>query len=146
MQLDLTGRKFIQSEEGLRLKAYLCSAGVPTIGYGNTYYPDGRKVKIGDTITREDAEHLFTAVASNFEKAVTAYVKVKLTQNQFNALVSLSFNIGIAAFKGSTLLKRLNAGSPAAEITAEFLKWKNAGGKPILLSRRKREVALYLTP
>lgn len=143
MKTSQKGLEFLHREEGLRLKAYLDSAGIPTIGYGNTYYENGSKVKMGDSITKERADSLFELVLKQFENAVNKAVKVQLTQNQFDALVSFTYNVGIAALNRSTLLKKINANPCDPTITSSFEAWKNAGGKPILLKRRQREAALY---
>lgn len=145
MKLDSNGYKLIQEFEGLRLSAYKDSAGVPTIGYGNITYIDGSKVKMGDKITQEKADELFRYYADRFAKQVDAVVKAALNQNQFNALVSLAYNIGIGAFSKSTLLKKVNVNSCDSSIKNEFMKWVNAGGRKIqgLVNRRAKESALY---
>jgi lysozyme len=145
MVLDTIGREFIYSEEGVRLEAYLDVVGVPTIGVGCTYYPTGAKVKISDKITKQECDTLFTKVAKEFEDAVNRNVNVPLTQNQFNALVSFSFNVGTGAFLKSTLLKKINARAPLIDIQIEFNKWVKGGGRTlkVLVGRRMREFKLY---
>jgi lysozyme len=139
------GLEFIAKEEGLVLKPYKCSAGVPTIGIGSTYYEDGSKVKMTDKpITKERAYILFENVLKHYEMCVYAHTRDDINQNQFDALVSLCFNIGTGAFNKSTLVKKVNANPNDPTIGAAFEMWKNAGGKPILLNRRKREYQLYL--
>lgn len=139
------GLDFIAQEEGLRLKPYKCSAGVPTIGIGSTYYEDGSKVKMTDApITKERAYVLFENVLKHFEMCVYTCTRDDINQNQFDALVSLAFNIGTNALKKSTLIKRVNKDPNGSDIEGAFLMWKNAGGKPVLLNRRKREYALYI--
>lgn len=139
------GLDFIAQEEGLRLKPYKCSAGVPTIGIGSTYYEDGTKVKMTDSpITKERAYTLFENVLKHYEMCVYTCTRDDINQNQFDALVSLAFNIGTNALKKSTLIKRVNKDPKGADIEGAFLMWKNAGGKPVLLNRRKREYALYI--
>lgn len=139
------GLDFIAQEEGLRLKPYKCSAGVPTIGIGSTYYEDGRKVSMSDApITKERAYTLFENVLKHYEMCVYTCTRDDINQNQFDALVSLAFNIGTNALKKSTLIKRVNKDPNGADIEGAFLMWKNAGGKPVLLNRRKREYALYI--
>lgn len=134
-------KEIIKQSEGLRLEAYLCPAGVLTIGYGHT----GSDVKEGSRVSREEAENLLTRDLERFEKDILKMVKVELTQNQFDALVSFTYNVGSGALKGSTLLKKLNAGS-YIEAADEFLKWTKAGGKelPGLVKRRRTERALFL--
>lgn len=145
MKIDIAGRDFIYKREGLRLRAYLDIVGVPTIGCGMTFYPGGKKVKIGDTISLAQCDEMFTAVVKAFENAVSAAIKVPLTQNQFNALASLAYNIGTSGFSKSTLVKRINAKASPDLITTAFLMWKGAGGKvnSTLKQRRADEAELY---
>lgn len=145
--LDTFGYKLIQQFEGLRLKAYQDSVGIWTIGYGNITYLDGTKVKKGDEITREQADLMFKQTANKFALEVAKLIDVCLTQNQFNALVSLAYNIGIVAFKGSTLLKKVNANPNDESIGAEFKRWNRAGGKVLygLTRRRNEEADLYFS-
>jgi len=145
MRIDSAGREFIYNHEGVRLKAYKDVAGIPTIGVGFTYYPGGRKVKIGDTITQAECDSMFTNIVSSYEEAVNKFVKVPINQNQFNALVSFSFNVGTGALEKSTLLKRVNAKSSPDLIKTAFLMWDEAGGKVVsdLLDRRKDEADLF---
>jgi lysozyme len=140
------GIEFLIAEEGLILKPYKDSVGIPTIGIGCTYYEDGRRVKMTDPpITKERAIRLFRNVLKLYEMAVWSVTRDDINQNQFNALVSLCYNIGANGFKGSTVVKRVNKNPKDPEIKSAFLMWKNAGGKPILLGRRKREAALYFS-
>lgn len=145
--LDTFGYKLIQQFEGLKLKAYKDSAGIWTIGYGNITYLDGSKVKKGDEITREQADLMFKETANKFAYKVASLIDVCLTQNQFNALVSLAYNIGLGAFEKSTILKKVNASPNNPSIKDEFLKWKMAGGKVIqgLLNRRIKESEVYFS-
>jgi len=145
MRLDTLGRNFIYKKEGVRLKAYLDVVGIPTIGVGFTYYPDGSKVKIGDTISLQRCDELFTLIVKNYEDAVNNIVKVKLTQNQFNALVSFTFNLGSGALKISSLLKYINSNAGETLIRVGFAMWNKAGGKAVedLTIRRKDEADLY---
>ena len=133
--------------EGCRLEAYLCPASVPTIGYGSTYYEDGRPVKLGDAITQERADQLFEAIAEDFAKRVRSLLKIGLNENQFSALVSFTYNVGVANLKKSTLLKKVNINPSDTTITDEFLKWNKAGGKVLagLTRRREEEAKLYFT-
>lgn len=145
MRLDANGYKLIQEFEGLKLSAYRCSAGVPTIGYGNTQYENGVKVKMGDRITKERAETLFRILADRFASDVLKLVKSKVNQNQFNALVSFAYNVGIGNLRNSTLLKKVNADPNDETIEFEFLKWVNAAGKRVqgLVNRRVAESKMY---
>ncbi|MCD8342519.1 MAG: glycoside hydrolase family protein [Clostridiales bacterium] len=145
-----TGLSLIKSFEGLCLTATKCAAGVWTIGYGHTGTYNGKAVCSGMTITKSAAEKLLASDLEGFESAVNSYVTVSLNQNQFDALVSFAFNCGKSALKGSTLLKKLNAGDydAAAEqflvwnkITVNGVKQESAG----LTRRRKAERELFLT-
>lgn len=150
--LDTFGYKLIQNFEGLSLKAYAATESekqrnIWTIGYGNTTYLDGSKVKKGDKITREQADLMFKQTANKFALDVAKLINVCLTQNQFNALVSLAYNIGIGAFKGSTLLKKVNANPNDESIRDEFKRWVRAGGQVLngLKRRRNEEADLYFS-
>jgi len=147
MRLNKAGIDLMHDFEGCRLEAYLCPASVPTIGYGSTYYEDGRPVKIGDAITQERADQLFEAIAEDFAKRVRSLLKVGLNENQFSALVSFTYNVGVANLKKSTLLKKVNINPSDPTITDEFLKWNKAGGKVLagLTRRREEEAKLYFT-
>ena len=145
MKLDLNGNKLIQKFEGCKLNAYQDSVGIWTIGYGNTTYENGIKVKKGDKITQQRAEDLFKYFADRFASNIDTKITKEVTQNQFNAIVSLSYNIGLGNFSGSTLLKKLNKDPNDKTIRNEFLKWRFAGGKrlPGLVNRRTEESNLY---
>jgi lysozyme len=147
MRLNKAGIDLMHDFEGCRLEAYLCPASVPTIGYGSTYYEDGRPVKLGDAITQERADQLFEAIAEDFAKRVRSLLKVGLNENQFSALVSFTYNVGVANRKKSTLLKKVNINPSDPTITDEFLKWNKAGGKVLagLRRRREEEAKLYFT-
>jgi lysozyme len=148
MKLDENGYKLIQEFEGLSLVPYLCSAKVPTIGYGNTFYPSGKKVTMQDApISLLTAKWMLKEIADKFAADVDKLIKSKLTQNQFNALVSFAFNLGVAALGRSTLLKKVNVNPQDITITNEFLKWNKAGGKVLngLTKRRTKEAKLYFT-
>ena len=148
MKLDKKGYDLIKEFEGLKLKPYLCSASVPTIGYGSTYYENGKKVKLTDApITKERADDLFEIVADDFAKRVLTLIKKPLTQNQFNSIVSFAFNLGVRALQNSTLLRLVNINPNDANIAKEFLKWNKAGGVVVkgLTNRRIKESALYYT-
>jgi lysozyme len=149
MRIDGKGINLIKTFEGIRLGAYLCPAGVATIGYGSTYYPDKTKVKMGDKLKdAAEAESLLAATVQPFENNVTALVNgTQITINQFNALVSFAFNLGTAALAKSTLLKKVKANPNDPSITIEFMKWVNAGGVKLegLVRRRKAEAELYFT-
>jgi lysozyme len=156
MKLDSLGYLWIAEFEGLRLKPYLCSAGVPTIGYGSTFYPSGRKVTMKDKpITQGEAFQMLKMVADMFAKDVDTLVTTTINQNQFNALVSFAFNLGSdidadnipEGLGDSTLLKKVNANHNDPNIAKEFLKWNKANGKVIdgLTKRRTKEAQLYFS-
>lgn len=147
MKISQKGIEFIAKEEGLVLKPYLDSVSIPTIGLGSTRYADGTKVKMTDKpITKEQAYQLFNTTVKQYEEAVNSIIKKPLTQNQFDALVSLCYNIGTGGFKGSTVAKRVSNNPNDPTIAQAFEMWQNAGSKKgLLLGRRKREVLLYFT-
>jgi lysozyme len=134
----------VKQFEGYRDTAYLCSAGVPTIGYGTTVYPNGKKVKLGDTCTMEEALQYLDHDLKFFRDAVDTLVTVPLTSNERAALVSFTYNVGAKAFGGSTMLKLLNAGDKR-KASGEFQKWTRAGGKVLrgLQHRRLREQEVF---
>lgn len=144
MKTSEKGLQFIRREEGERLTAYADIIGVWTIGVGHTGKVDGKPVAKGMVISADKSRELLSADLSKFELAISRLVKVPLKQYEFDALVSLIFNIGETNFARSTLLKMLNANDfkGAAE---QFLVWKNAGGRPVqgLLNRRKREKDMF---
>jgi lysozyme len=148
MILNKAGIDLMHEFEGLRLEAYLCPANVPTIGWGNTYYESGRGVEMGDVITRERADKLFKWVADSFAIRVRSLVKVELNENQFSALVSFAYNLGVGNLKSSTLLKKVNINPNDPTIFNEFLRWNKAGGQVLagLTRRRQAEVNLYFKP
>ena len=145
--LDEEGLDFLIKEEGVRLKPYLDSVGIPTIGVGSTYYESGKRVKMTDPpITHKRAMELFANIVKPYEILVWSVTRDDINQNQFNALVSLAFNIGQGGFKKSSVLKKVNSRFSEEEIRQSWLLWKFAGNKPILLKRRIREFSLYSAP
>ena len=138
----------IREFEGFRSKPYLCPAGVPPIGYGSTSYEDGTPVTLKDEpIDQARANAIMrTTLAREYEPAVQRYVKVPLTQGQYDALVDFAYNAGAKNLLQSTLLKKLNAKNYAGA-SKEFEKWVYGGGKvlPGLVRRRKAEQALFLS-
>jgi len=141
MILDNKGYLFITKHEGLSLKPYLCPAKIPTIGYGNTYYLNGKRVTLLDKeITKQEAFEMFKEIANRFAKRVDELVISELTQNQFNALVSFAYNVGTGNFSSSTLLKKINKNPNDLTLKAEFLRWNKASGKVLngLTNRRKK--------
>lgn len=143
MQLSQKGLDLIKKFEGLRLTAYKCSAGVDTIGYGHT----GPDVAPGLRISEEEAEKFLRQDTESAQQAVNSFVSVKLNQNEYDALVSFTFNVGPTAFVNSTLLKLLNHGAERHIVAGEFSRWVKAGNDgtvPGLVRRRDAEKALFL--
>lgn len=140
MQTSKKGIELIKKHEGCRLKAYLCPAGVWTIGYGHT-----KDVKPNDAITEEQTEELLKQDLGMFEEVITKHLDVALSQNQFDALVSFAFNVGCGALLGSTLWEKLQKDPSDESIAGEFAKWRNANGKVLsgLVKRRADEAKLY---
>lgn len=140
MKTSKTGIDLIKELEGLRTEAYQCSAGVWTIGYGHT-----NNVRKGQKINELCAETYLTIDVQKCEYAINTSVKVPLTQNQFDSLVSFIFNVGVSAFKKSTLLKKLN-NSDYIGASDEFGKWIYANKKISngLKNRRNKEKELFL--
>jgi lysozyme len=132
--------------EGYKPKAYLCPAGVPTIGYGSTMYTTGLKIKLGDTINEQQANELLMWELKNKSIALHG---LNLNQNQFDSCLSFIYNLGIEAFTKSTLKKKIVANPNDASIKSEFMKWNKArvGGKLMelkgLTRRRIAEAELY---
>lgn len=147
MKIGNKGLRLIKEFEGCKLTAYKCPAGVWTIGIGSTRYADGSAVKQGQTLANEEAALLLLSkTLAPYEHAVNA-IKVELTQNEFDALISLTYNIGAANFASSTLVKMLKAGDDKAEIAKQFLRWNKAVGKVLdgLTRRRNAEAELFLS-
>ena len=140
MKTSDVGIELIKKYEGCVLKSYKCPSGVWTIGYGHT-----NGVKSGMQITKAQALNYLKQDLSIYEKAVTNYVKVPLNQNQFDALVSFSFNCGSGALKTSTLLQKLNS-SDYNGAANEFPRWNKSNGKVLngLVRRREEEKELFL--
>lgn len=151
MKTSEEGRKLIEQREGVELTAYKDSAGILTIGVGHTSAAGAPKVVAGMRITAAQASEILSRDLVTFETAVSSAVKVPINQNEFDALVSFAFNVGAGAFKGSTLLKRLNAGDRKAAAD-QFLVWNKitVNGKKQTLkgltTRREAERKQFLTP
>ncbi|MFE4109397.1 lysozyme [Kosakonia sp. YIM B13611] len=146
MQISDKGIALIKQFEGLRLTAYQDSVDVWTIGYGWTQPVEGKAIRAGMTIKEETAERLLRTGLVSFESDVSKLVKAKLTQGQFDALVSFAYNLGARALSTSSLLKKLNAGDYRGAAD-EFLRWNKAGGQMLacLTRRREAEHALFLS-
>ena len=141
MKLDKKGYKALHDREGLRLKPYLDTRGVPTIAMGNTFYENGKKVTMMDKpITKIEAEKLGKIIADRFASEVNSLIKTNVNQNQFNALVSIAYNIGVNSFKTSSFLKLVNKNPNDPKIKEAIMLWtKNKE----LIGRRKSEVSQY---
>lgn len=143
MRISQAGIDLIHEFESFSATAYLCPAGVWTIGWGTTRV-NGRPVTQGMTTTREQADAWFAEDLRGFEQCVLDAVKVPLTQSQFDALVSFTYNVGCGAFRRSTLLRMLNQGDEAGA-AAQFARWNKGGGRVLagLTRRREAESALF---
>lgn len=143
MKISQNGIHLILFFEGFSAKPYLDSAGIPTIGYGNTYYPGGKKVTMKDpAISKEKGEELFSMVLPAYEKVVNNKIKIALTQNQFDALVSHTYNTG----GSDTLFSLINKKADPETIRHWFTsRYITAGGKVLngLIRRRKAEADLF---
>jgi lysozyme len=147
-KISQKGLDIIKRFEGLKLKPYLCPANVPTIGYGNTFYEDGTKVKLSDSpISEKRATELLIHSVKTFEKYVDSFCRDDINQNQFDALVSFAFNLGPYNLKSSTLLKKVNKNPNDPDIRKEFMKWTKGGGRVLkgLVIRRGAEADLYFS-
>lgn len=145
MEVSKNGIDLIAGFEGFVSKPYLDAVGIPTIGYGNTFYLNGKKVTMFDTpINEMEARKLLSIIANKFGQQVKEVTR-ELNQNQFDAVVSFVYNVGIGNYKKSTLLKKINANPCDASIAYEFSRWNKAGGKVLagLTKRRKKEAELY---
>lgn len=170
MNLDSKGEAFLKAREGLRLEAYLDTKSIPTIGWGTTVYPNGKKVKIGDHCTVEQAQSYFDFKVKEFEDTVNRYtnldpirnddhdiITAAITQNMYNALVALCYNIGSTGYKGSTVARyassKLRVDHKA--MSSAFLMWNKESKiingikvyevNPGLVNRRKKEIELYFS-
>jgi lysozyme len=126
----------------------VCAGGINTIGYGNTYYTNGKKVSLQDQkITIIQAEELIKHSLSTYEKAVDSFCRDDISQSQFDALVSFAYNLGTGNLQKSTLIKKVNANPKDVTIADEFLKWNKANGTVLkgLTRRRQAEADLYFS-
>lgn len=140
MKTNAAGRMLIRQFEGLRKQAYICPAGVPTIGFGRT-----KGVKLGQSCTEQQAQVWLAEDLEEAEADVESLVTVPLNANQHAALVSLFYNLGRTKLKSSTLLKKLNAGDYVGA-AGQFKLWRLVDGKPSngLVRRRAAETDLFL--
>jgi len=143
MKISQAGLDLIKRFEGCKLEAYRDAVGIWTIGYGHT----GPNVHDGLKITQAQADAILAQDVSRFASGVAANVNVALTQSEFDALVSFAFNVGLGAFRSSTLLKLLNDNADRTVVASQFLRWNKAGSKVLdgLTKRRNAEKALFLS-
>ncbi|WP_265427881.1 lysozyme [Chryseobacterium sp. YIM B08800] len=145
MKTSKKGINLILSFEGFSSKPYFDSAGIPTIGYGNTYYPGGKKVTMKDpSISKEKGAELFSSVLPTYEKIVKNKIKITLTQNQFDALVSHTYNTGGSDTLFSLINKKANSDTIKDWFTSRYI---TADGKTLngLIRRRKAEADLFFS-
>lgn len=145
-KISQKGLDLIKKYEGFEPRPYIDAAGIPTIGYGNTYYPNGIKVSMKDPqISKEFGDELLLMIVDKFEWGVSKMVSGDLKQSQFDALVSFAYNLGLGALQESTLLKRVKEDPYHPSIPNEFTKWIKAGGKKLrgLAKRRLEEAHIY---
>lgn len=148
MRISEKGLTLIKQFEGFRAKPYLDSAGIPTIGFGTTYYPTGKNVTLADPeVTRQQAAEYLKAHIDTITGPVLSQLPAGLNQNQVDALISFVYNLGLGKFKGSTLLKKIQANHYDPSIRGEFGKWVRAAGVELvgLKKRREAEADLYFT-
>lgn len=140
--------RLIKKYEGFRADSYLCPASIATIGFGSTMWSDGKKVKLGQRISMEEADKLLMWELTNKTKALP---KLSVNQNMLDSIISFVYNLGLGAFTKSTLYKKINANPFDPTIRDEFMKWTKArvNGElktlPGLVKRRKEEADLYFT-
>ena len=139
MKISQEGISLIKKFEGCEYNAYKCAADVLTIGYGHT-----KDVKEGDLVTQQEAENLLAEDLKEFEESVIDAVEMPMSQHQFDALVSWTFNLGPSNLKASTMLKVLNKGD-YEDVPAQIKRWNKAGGKVLegLIRRREAEALLF---
>jgi len=154
MKMSDHGKELLSQWEGFKLTVYKDAAGLPTIGVGHlltgaekssgSITINGESINYSGGITKDQVLALLAQDLGRFEKAINDNVTVSLKQNQFDALVAFSFNVGVGAFTGSTLLKKLNDGSYDA-VPVELMKWTKAGGQTVqgLVNRRQHEIDLW---
>ena len=148
MKISQKGLDLLKQFEGVKLKPYLCPAGIATISIGCTYYEDGTKVRMTDPeISQARATEIFLNVLKHYESSVDSFTRDDITQEQFDALVSFAYNVGTGALKNSTLLKKVNADPNDKFIESQFLIWNKVKGVPIkgLTLRRQAESNLYFS-
>ena len=137
--------RFFEASNKCRLKAYLDTGGVPTIGWGTTAYPNGKKVKLGDTCTEDEANQWLSHDVKDSVASINRLVKVQISQPMFDALVSFVYNLGTGQFAKSTLLKLINS-SNFTDAADQFPRWRFDNGKEQagLSKRRAAEQKLFM--
>ena len=147
LNVNLLALSLIHHFEDCKLSAYIDAVGIPTIGWGSTYYLSGEKVRIGDRITQQEADDLFARVMErDFAGPIrNALANTPTTVDQFGAMCALAYNIGLQGFLGSTVLRRHRASASGHEVSEAFRMWNKGGGKVLagLVRRRNAEAALY---
>lgn len=147
-EISVRGINFIKRKEGLYLTAYICPGGRTTIGWGSTFYENGKPIRLGDRISVERAEVLLNHELKLIQVALNSY-NLELNQNQYDALISFIFNVGISSFRRSTLLKHLQL-KDYDSASKEFIKWNKVvrRGKKVPLKgltiRRQEETNIFL--
>jgi len=147
MAINETGLALIRGWEGCRLKAYKDPVGILTIGYGHTSMAGPPEVRLGMTISQEEAERMLATDLVRYEAAVDTVITQPMNENERAAMISLCYNIGGSGFARSSVARYFNEGNKA-KAAASFLMWVKAGGKtlPGLINRRNAEMDLFLTP
>jgi lysozyme len=137
----------IKEFEGIRLIAYECPSGIPTIGIGSTHYKNGDPVKIGDSINIKKANELYKIHANEIKERLNQLITIELNTYQESALISFIYNVGYGNFRKSKLLKMINNNPDDIKIRNEFLRWTKSKGKELkgLIDRRSKESNLYFT-
>lgn len=148
MRISEKGILLIKRWEGFSADPYLCPAGVVTIGYGSTYYENGVKIKMSDPpVSEKRADAMLRNIVRHYELGVDSMTRDDITQNQFDALVSFAYNVGLEAMRKSTLLKKVNANPDDRLISNQFLRWNRSSGKVLqgLTKRRIEEARIYFS-
>lgn len=148
MRISEKGILLIKRWEGFSADPYLCPAGVVTIGYGSTYYENGVKIKMSDPpVSEKRADAMLRNIVRHYELGVDSMTRDDITQNQFDALVSFAYNVGLEAMRKSTLLKKVNANPNDRLISNQFLRWNRSRGRVLqgLTNRRIEEARIYFS-
>lgn len=146
MRISENGILLIKRWEGFSADPYICPAGVVTIGYGSTYYENGVKIRMSDPpLSEKRADAMLRNILRHYELGVDSMTGDDITQNQFDALVSFAYNVGLEAMRKSTLLKKVNANPNDRLISNQFLRWNRSRGRVLqgLTNRRIEEARIY---